>query len=871
MSMLLLWIVEHERRVPYPHQLLAVAALYFVTGRLGLLLAVPPGYATPIWPPSGVALAAALLWGARIWPGILVGSFCVNVGTSFDPTSTLTILKSIGVASSIAAGASLQCVAGARLVRRFVGYPNALGDGASVVRFLVLGGPAGCLVNATWSVTTLCLARIVPWTGYPFSWATWWGGDAIGVMVVTPLALIVAAASRDAGHRRMFTVGVPLAAVFTACIVVFLLISRREQERIESRLKSAAAEVARALGRGNDDHEQVLQAIASLDGCTPNMDRATFRAFVARFPGLQALSWNPRVPDAERAAFEGAARREGLRDFAITELDSQGAAVPGIRRAEYFPVAFIEPLAGNEPALGFDIASDPARRDALSRARETRSLALTGPVRLLQGSKGQTGVLLILPTRTGFAVGVLRLGNFVGSALADVPREGVRFELYDATDAQRMLLYADPARGAAAIEWAKRMEVGGRRWELRFSTPKEYLVTHPAWEAWTVLAGGMLFTSIFGAFLLVVTGRAIAVEQLVGERTAELRHEIDERTAAEARLRTYAETIAAVPLGVAVLHMERPDDIKSFRILSINAAASQATGISAHEAEGKLVSEVSPGFYENDMARLYAEVVRTGKPREIELDYNMGRLSPGFYVFRIFPLPNDGVGVVFENITGRKKAEEQVQGSLREKEALLKEIHHRVKNNLQVVSSLLRLQAGTLGDGGAARLLADSQNRVRAMSLIHESLYRAGDLSRLRFDEYVRGLTKQLLSAYSVSTQRVELALQLKEVHLDVDRAMPCGLILNELVTNSLKHAFPNGRHGTISVHLEPINGSEVKLAVGDDGVGLPPHYDEGTTRSLGLQLVARLAGQLNAQLERTPVSRGTAFVLRIPARGSRK
>jgi integral membrane sensor domain MASE1 len=166
-----------------------VAAAYAVTGKLGLLLAIPPGYATPIWPPAGIALAAVLMCGYRVWPGVVLGSVLVNIGTSFDTTSVVALLTSVALPTSIGVGAALQAVVGAYLVRRFVGFPSALNREREIGTFLVLGGPISCLVNATIGGATLSVGGKIPWAMSDISWWTWWVGDTIGVLIVTPLVL----------------------------------------------------------------------------------------------------------------------------------------------------------------------------------------------------------------------------------------------------------------------------------------------------------------------------------------------------------------------------------------------------------------------------------------------------------------------------------------------------------------------------------------------------------------------------------------------------------------------------------------------------------------------------------------------------------
>ncbi len=191
--------------------------------------------------------------------------------------------------------------------------------------------------------------------------------------------------------------------------------------------------------------------------------------------------------------------------------------------------------------------------------------------------------------------------------------------------------------------------------------------------------------------------------------------------------------------------------------------------------------------------------------------------------------------------------------SLKEREVLLQEVHHRVKNNLQVISSLINMQVRKLkGVGTETSALVECQTRVQVIAMIHEQLYRSKDYARVPFSIYVQALATSVVDALGASPARVTLELAIEDVTLAVDRAIPCGLILNELLTNALKHAFPDGREGTVHVGLERLGG-RLRMTVRDDGVGLPERIDPERASSLGLELVRTLAEQLDAELEVTP------------------
>ena len=222
---------------------------------------------------------------------------------------------------------------------------------------------------------------------------------------------------------------------------------------------------------------------------------------------------------------------------------------------------------------------------------------------------------------------------------------------------------------------------------------------------------------------------------------------------------------------------------------------------------------------------------------------------------------------IIRDIMERKQAEAQIRASLQEKEVMLKEIHHRVKNNLQIISSLLKLQAGYIEDSQTLTVLQESQNRVRAMALVHEMLYQSQDLSSVNFAKYLEQLVSHLRKAYSGSSSVVPIHLAIESVHLELDTAVSCGLVVNELVSNALKYAFPANLsyQGEIQVRLQLDEQGQILLSVHDNGVGFPPELDFRQTETLGLQLVNILVeDELDGTilLER---SQGTSFIITLP------
>jgi two-component sensor histidine kinase len=496
---------DHESTPPAPgaeraplsrHARIALTAgVYWFASKAALGLAIEPGYATPVWPAAGFALCAVLLWGKRVALGVLVGSALANFTTNLDLHSSLNVLRSLGVSGCLGLGAALQALLGARLVERFVGLPLPLEDRHAIGRFTILGGPLACVASASVGVGTLLASGLLDAARAPFSWATWWVGDSIGVVIFAPLS--------------------------------WLLISN---------------------------------------------------------PGL---FWQ----------------------------------------------------------------------------RNRNSLAL--PL----------------------------LGSFLVVAL---------------------------------LFWQTRLAAADGT---------------PGWGSWLVLGVGLWFMRVMSVYTLDSLSKVSQAQRSVVE----------------------------------------------------------------------------------------------GERRSLELE---------------------------ERVRARTA---ELSATLREREVLLQEIHHRVKNNLQVISSLINLQVRRLEDPVSRDALVECQSRVYTIALIHETLYESHDYCEMPFSDYVRGLVTSIFHLAG-SPPAISLQLDLAPVMLSVDRAIPCGLILNELILNALKHAFPDGRSGKIWVELQDRGAGQVGLRVRDDGIGARDAEPEGGGE-LGLQLVHTLAQQIHAELS-VKHATGTTVELEFLGRG---
>jgi len=324
-----------------------------------------------------------------------------------------------------------------------------------------------------------------------------------------------------------------------------------------------------------------------------------------------------------------------------------------------------------------------------------------------------------------------------------------------------------------------------------------------------------------------------------------------ERALAKAGYTLYSERVATAAEMRAALAMQPWDVIISdYRLPQLDAPAAlallHASGcdipfivVSGAIGEELAVAIMKAGaqdyLLKNDLARLAPAVERELRDARTRKDRAMvaGALQ-----------------VSEERVESQRATLERQTVSLQQRETLLREIHHRVKNNMQVMSSLLSLQARAALNPETRRMLEDNQNRIQSMALLHEILYQSEDLAMVNFPKYVLRTVDYLFRSFGVKDRQIRLVTELDEVALELDDALPFGLLISEVVSNSLKHAFPQGRGGQVSIFLRQHSDATVSLILSDDGVGLPPELDCATTRSLGLRLVRALAQQLRGSLE---------------------
>jgi len=307
----------------------------------------------------------------------------------------------------------------------------------------------------------------------------------------------------------------------------------------------------------------------------------------------------------------------------------------------------------------------------------------------------------------------------------------------------------------------------------------------------------------------------------------------------------FRQVVEAAPNAMVMINT-------SGRIEMVNAQAERVFGYARAEMLGQPVELLVPGRARNHHPVLRDSFFADPRTRPMGAGRDLFALRKDGSEFPVEiglnPIDTEDGAMVLSaivDISDRRQKEERIQAALREKDVLLGEIHHRVKNNLQIVYSLLDLQSARIADTMVLDMLRDSQNRIRSMALIHQTLYQSKDFSKVDFGRFLDSLVPTLLASYGIDQNDITLSINADRVVLPIDAAIPCGLVVNELVSNALRHAFPPGATGRIEVNLSNEPDGVIVLSVSDDGVGVAETIDFTNTSTLGLQLVLLLAEQL--------------------------
>lgn len=526
-------------------KLAALALAYALTGWVALQIAVPPGYAAPIFPSAGIALSALLIWGQGLWPAVALGSLVVQFLVMWQSG---LLDGPWGAAFLIPVGAALQAWVGAWAARRWIGFPHPLDTPRSILRFLGVIAPLSCLISPSIAVPSLWLFGTLDPSSMVFNWWNWWLGDTLGVMIAAPLMFAFFGSPVEDWRSRRAGVVVPMGVALVLLAFALAQVRDWEARRLHGEFSRAGEHIASIVKKRLDVQVDMMLAIERLFATSEEVTREDFREFVSpwlvRYPGTQNFGWSPLVQGAARDAFEQAVRDSGVAAFRILGRDASGETFPAPTASEYLPLTYIEPLRGNERALGLNTLHLPATAQAIQRARASGQPSASAAIRLVQepASQAQNGVVVYLPVSVrgrlgsevgaalelGVVSGVFRMDDSIATARALADDSNILLCIIDREGAAGPQRLVGPA-GCEADAWLSgalqhvvSLPFAGRDWSLAMLATRDYADAQRSWAVWITIAVALLSVGMLGAFLLITTGNARRTHLLVGQRTAEL-------------------------------------------------------------------------------------------------------------------------------------------------------------------------------------------------------------------------------------------------------------------------------------------------------------------------------------------------------------
>ena len=597
-------LIRKALRENYLSVFFFILIAYYSVGYLAMFMAIPPGYATAIWPSAGIAIAAMLLAGYRYWPAVALASSSINAIEVPLDQGMVAFLAEAWAAALIGLGAAAQAVVGAWLIRRIIGYPLNLDTARSVLIYIVLICGLTSVISASVAATTLWLAGKLESSNYLYNWATWWVGDGLGIMLVATLIFVFFAEPRGIWRSRAKILPAALVMASVVVVVMYVFASRWEATRQQQMFERHAQQIYLRAEILLHSYFEGLYAAQSFLGAAGDVNRDEFYQFVSglleRNPGFQGVAWSVVMPHREREAFERQLSLQAGVPKVVTEADGNGTRMLADKRDTYVVIKYIAPEQGNEAALGYDISSNPPARRALLNASRHRKPAATAPMTLVQETARQAGVVVYFPVfrggeLRGYIGGVFRVANLMHALLADQDLSGLALTL---TAGDQVVFEADSLRNAnKAPLFVQRWPIhfADQQWQLTISGSQRFLADSRSIMPWGVLVAGMLFVGLLGMSLLVLTGAKYHSDEssVTLQATVERLQQTQGQLVEAEKMAALGELVAGfahelnTPIGIAIT---ASSTLKS-DLQRIAPVVAQSDQLSADEAE-RIVSRL---------------------------------------------------------------------------------------------------------------------------------------------------------------------------------------------------------------------------------------------------------------------------------------
>lgn len=520
---------------------------YALLGLFGVLLAIPPGYASPIFPAAGLALTLTLISNYRHLISVWFGSFFLNLYIGWSNAHQVSLFE-VCVSVFIACGATLQAGTGAWLIKRVLDVRwKSLLEGHDIVLFLVLGGPLSCFISASIATLTLHLSGLLTLRETPWSLWCWYSGDVLGVLIFTPITLAFFGIQEHWKARKIIVLPTML-ILLTLITLAYFGTAKLQAQKGKTEIDNIGNELAYRVQERIDDYSESLLSLQTYLEVTPDLTNEEFQRYakhlLAYHPGMTAISFNSVVNHENRKEFEKNTATKSLHgSFQITEKDKSGNLRIASNRDKYVVVTYIAPLEANLSAIGYDIYSDELRKKAIDKAIDTAEPSVTPVIKLVQDKSGPgaNAALILYPvysslandnldktifTPVGFAVGILRFDHLLSFIKEHVTEVGVDFELRAYGGGLGGQLIYNTKHDSVPIStqdvWRTRLSLADSIWELSVFPSARWFEDNWPWQSWVLTFLALLVASVLQVLMLTLTGQTLLIKRTVDEQTKDL-------------------------------------------------------------------------------------------------------------------------------------------------------------------------------------------------------------------------------------------------------------------------------------------------------------------------------------------------------------
>jgi len=886
---------EHSTRTLW-RDIILLAISYYVAGLIGTSLAVPPGYATIVWPASGVALCALLARGSARWPGIWIGSFVFNASIGLEDTAALGVTwQALAIAAAVATGSTLQGLVGFRMARGFVDGIE-LSDLRSVGRSMSLAVFLPCLISPTIGVIALLLSGKIGLDLTWINWSTWYFGDLLGVLLILPILLFSRRSPISVSwHGRVLQgiqslVVISLGATLLLTLYAWKFISEQEYDRTENSFSTMASDTEEALRHRLQVYQRGMQSAAAFVASSDDLTAADWREYVRRldlaraYPGMRGMGLFNQADSGDLPAL--AARMQA-------EYGSEVEIHPPVDRGTHYVITRIEPLAANYAALGLDLAFEEGRREAIRLSLSRSEAVLTRPIVLVQDARQGAGFLLLLPVRDqdGRPTGQWIYAPLVAEELLAslTPAQGTDFALevsHGVPGASEKAIFASgqiPENPRFQREQA--ITLAGQPMVMRWSSLAPFVNRTSSAAPALAVGSGLMITLLLAVLLVTFLRRESHVTSEVERATAEL--------AEQNRMLEMAEATAQIGhwhLDTASNKVRWSDEVYRLHGLEIGNEPELERAIEFFHPDDRPLVEKS-----------LASAMESGKPYEFRAQLiGAGGEMRHVEVRGQVQKEDDGeVSAVFGVIIDRTEETlmrerlthsiEEARSADKAKTSFLANMSHEIRTPMNGVIGFTELALSAETDPDQKRrlqMIADSGNAM--LRLLNDLL----DFAKIEAKQMAIVKESVDLRHALRSCQRLMEPVargQGLDLILDIDPRLPARVMidkmrLRQIVLNLVGNALKFTGEGTVTISAvpDPQDQGKFSIAVEDTGIGIPEdrlesifgkftQADDTTAREyggtgLGLPISAELAELMGGTLSARSVSgEGSTFTLTLP------